>query len=83
MVLLTRFFRERKLKRVLAGALDAERQRIGPEQTGYIQEFLDEGEFGLAHDQLIDALADLELDPTDRAAAQLLEARRLMHMDKP
>jgi len=56
-----------------------ERGRIGTEQAGYVTEYLDYNEFGLAYDQLIDALSDLELAPLEATRALLAEAARLMH----
>jgi hypothetical protein len=70
--------RWRKLRPILAAALDLERGRIGAEQSSYVIDYLDHNEFGLAYDQLIDALSDLELAPLDTTRPLLAEAARLM-----
>jgi hypothetical protein len=71
-------WRWRKLRSILAKALDLERGRIGTEQASHVTDYLDHNEFGLAYDQLIDALSDLELVPLETTRPLLAEAARLM-----
>lgn len=68
----------RTLGKKLTEALDIERSRIGLEQAEIVADFIDHNEFRLAHDQLVDALEDLNLVPTTGAETLLNEARRLM-----
>ena len=71
-------WRWRKLRSILAKALDLERARIGAAQADYVTDYLAYNEFGLAYDQLIDALSDLELAPLDATRPLLAGAARLM-----
>lgn len=67
------------LRSILGKALELERVRIGPQQAGFVEEFIHHNEFGLAHDQLKDALSDLGLAPLKRSNDLLSEAAVLMH----
>lgn len=68
----------RTLGKKLTAALDLERSRISLEQAEIVADFIDHNEFGLAHDQLVDALADLSLAPEASTETLLNEARQLM-----
>jgi len=70
----------RELELLLGEALEIEHARIGPVQTALVREFLDHNEFEVAHDQLVDALVNLDIPPTSRSAVLLEEANRLMQL---
>ena len=78
MLLIGPWRRARKLKLTLRDALEIERATVGVQQASHIDEFIDVGEFKLAHDQLLDALEDLKVGPSERTVAILREARRMM-----
>jgi len=67
------------LRSILGKVLELERGRIGQQQACFVEEFIDHNEFGLAHDQLKDALSDLGLAPLERSNDLLSEAAELMH----
>lgn len=70
--------RTRTLRRTLSEALELEREKLGAEQADFVAEYLLHGEFGLAHDQIVDALSDREITPTLRTQILLAAANRLM-----
>ena len=78
MLLIGPWRRARKLKLTLRDALEIERATVGVQQAFQIDEFIDVGEFKLTHDQLLDALEDLKVVPSERTVAILREARRMM-----
>ncbi len=66
---------------LLAEALAGERGRLGPEDARIVQDYIEHNELGLAHDHLLDALADKELPLLARTKMLLSEAARLMGID--
>lgn len=68
----------RDLRSILVRSLEIESNRIGVEQTDIVADFLDNNEFGLARDQLLDALSDLELMPLETTQLLLTKATKLM-----
>jgi len=68
----------RQLELLIGQALDSERARIGAEEARLVDEFIDHNEFGLAYDQLTDALAELNLTPSSRTDELLAIAAALM-----
>jgi hypothetical protein len=70
-----------KLSSILAAALELERDRIGREQADIVAEFINHNEFGLAHDQLIDALSDINLIPLEETGNLLTQAANHMGKD--
>lgn len=75
---LVRTVRDRREHQALVStlelALESERERLGAEQAGFVAEYIAHGEFGLAHEHIVDALADLNLMPLDRTSALLEQA---------
>jgi hypothetical protein len=67
-----------KLGSILSAALELERATIGAVQAELVAEFIDHNEFGLAHEQLTDALSDAEITPREETAKLLAEAATLM-----
>ena len=67
-----------QLGSILTAALELERTAIGAAQAELVAEFIDHNEFGLAYEQLTDALSDAELIPQDETARLLAEAANLM-----
>jgi hypothetical protein len=63
---------------LLADALAGERHRLAAEDTRVVQDYIEHNEFGLAHDHLLDALADKELPLLERTKMLLCEAAGLM-----
>jgi hypothetical protein len=71
----------RELARLLDSALEIERDRLGVEQAHIVADFIAHNEFGLAHDQLVDALSDLDLVPLEQTSALLEQANALMRSE--
>jgi len=67
-----------KLGSILSAALELERAAIGAAQAELVADFVDHNEFGLAYEQLTDALSDAELTPREETAKLLAEAAKLM-----
>jgi hypothetical protein len=70
--------RWQKVRQLLSEALEIEREKIGPAQAACVTEFIELNELGLACDQLVDALSDLEFSPDAQSADLLGQARDLM-----
>jgi hypothetical protein len=68
----------KRLESILTAALEMERAAIGAEEAELVAEFIAHNEFGLAHEQLTDALSDAEIIPQDETATLLAEAAKLM-----
>lgn len=81
MGLIANFLTARKLRSLLIEAIAIEAGRIGVEQTRFVKDYIEHGEWGLAHDQLTDALEDADLLPMESTALILREAERLMRPD--
>lgn len=67
-----------QLGSILTAALELERAAIGAAQAELVGEFIDHNEFGLAHEQLTDALSAAQLVPQEETARLLAEAANLM-----
>lgn len=67
-----------ELHQILTRLLDLERCNVGAVQASAIEEFIGHNEFGLALDQLIYALGDSEISPSEATTRLLSEASRLM-----
>ena len=67
-----------QLRSTLTASLELERARIGSEQAEIVADFISHDEFGLAHDQLVDALSDVELSPLEETQKLLASASILM-----
>ncbi len=67
-----------KVAALLADALSGERHRIAVEDTRIVQDYIEHNELGLAHDHLLDALADKELPLLEQTKMLLCEAAGLM-----
>ncbi|WP_223476355.1 hypothetical protein [Oricola indica] len=63
---------------MLDSALEIERHRLGVEQAHIVTDFIAHNEFGLAHDELVDALSELDLVPLEPTSALLEQADALM-----
>lgn len=72
------WLRARRLRRTLSEALEVERERVGGEQAKVIADFIEHGEFMLAHDQIIDALEDRGFALMPQSQALLLASNKLM-----
>ncbi|MBY8825146.1 hypothetical protein [Sphingomonas colocasiae] len=68
----------RDLARVLGSAVEIELDRLGSKQAHIVADFIAHNEFGLAHDQLVDALSDLDLAPLEPTRKLLEQANSLM-----
>ena len=63
---------------LIGRALTIERKRLGEEQAVVVRDYLDANELGLAHDHIVDALADADLEPSTGTAEFLAQAARRM-----
>lgn len=71
----------RELARLLDCALEIERDRLGVAHAHIVADFIAHNEFGLAHDQFVDALSDLDLIPLEPTRVLLEQANALMRSE--
>jgi hypothetical protein len=76
-----RLLHYRKLTRLLDEALAIEQHRLPPHQVETVREYIDHDEYGLALEQLADALCDLALRLSAKARIPMDAAAALMGIE--